>query len=364
VRGKQTNEIKVVVVPVRDKTETAKPEKKNHLQAIASLITAVVAVFGIFLSFRTMTIQRETALSNRLSSAIARMHDESYAVRIGALYEFIKLAEDSPRDRSMIVEILTKFVREGIENTPRNDKEKEFEKIRQEYLLEEMSLEDIAALLNEKFGTLALAFQAANQLARPNDDIFLAANVLSSINAAFGLTVNLEGLKGDNLNLDGIALRRARLSEADFRGTHLYMANLEGAHMPYADFREAYLNGAKLQNAYCDYAKFHEASLTTANLQDAEFRKAVFEGATFTQTDLKDAKLFDADLRGVNSLTVEQLLVAYINQETLLDLDLRSDPRIQAKIDEWDEIMAELGSSVNIVNIPGVIDDRVRVRVR
>ena len=273
---------------------------KENLKALISLLAVVVAASGIVTSFFTarMTInttkqqnaqqnafveqqnalQRKVAYSNLLTTAIAHLNDPKLGIRCGAAYEFKKIAIESEENREMIMEILTEFVREGIEKTPRTDS------------------------------------MAKN---RPGDDVFLAAAVLSFLEAEYNFWITLQrdlrGLKADKLDLSQIKLQGAFLVSADFQGADLLIANLQGAS----------LSGANLQGSNFAGTHLQGARLSHANFQD---------------TILRGAELQGADLSYAKNLKVEQLLdgdtPAYIDSTTILDDALRNDPRIQARIKE------------------------------
>jgi len=173
-------------------------------EVIISMLAVVVAAIGILISFLTayMTIsttkhqnamqnvfvdqqnalQRKVAYSELFANAIAHLHDEKLAVRCGATYELKKIAIESEEDREMIVDILTKFVREGIQNG--RDEECEPD-------------EDIYV-----------------------DDISLADDVRSFLITEYKISVNPEGVKKSKLllakDLSWAKRQEADLSEVEF----------------------------------------------------------------------------------------------------------------------------------------------------
>ena len=329
----------------------APKQKKNYLQALISLVTAVVAVSGIVLSCITanMTkkqndLQRKLAYSELFTKAYAHLRDESLAVRCGATNEFKRLAIESPEDRDMILRILAKFVHEGIQNTPRWE---------------------------DQEGCTVV-----------EDDIFLAADVLTLLFSEYNLCADLAWVDAHNLALDNISLQGARmeyanfqgayLNGAQFQGAYLYQANLlqallsdanfqgadisgvdfQGANLFEANFRGANLSWANFQGAVgLQDANFQEATLWGANLQEVDLLGANFQGANLSRANLHGAELFindfqgtdlsGANLQGVDlsyaeNLTAKQVLdgkkPAYIDSTTQFADELRNDPRIQAQI--------------------------------
>ena len=96
-------------------------------------------------------------------------------------------------------------------------------------------------------------------------------------------------------NLRGADLRGADLHGADLRCADMHGANLHGANLHGADLRDADLRDANLRGANLYGANLHDADLRGAHLRGADLRGANLHGA-----NLRDADLRDADLRGAN----------------------------------------------------------------
>lgn len=80
-----------------------------------------------------------------------------------------------------------------------------------------------------------------------------------------------------------------------------------------AAFCKAPLQGANLEDANFCCAGFHQANIGWANLKRAKLRAAKLSLCNLNGANLKDAKLenadfYKADLRGVQNLTMDQLL--------------------------------------------------------
>jgi len=294
-------------------------KKKRDLlpvfQTIATMVTAMVAACGIVLSYGTMKAQDETARSGRLSSAVLRLCDDNMAVRIGALYEFKKLTVDSPRDRDMILEILSTFVREGIETLSR-------ERLWPE---EEETWHDLSLKMMEEV------------MRRPKEDVFIAAEVISYMFTEYGLRADLQELRANGLDLYKFVLKGADLSGAQFQGSSLFRASLEGGifrtiHSTEeiggrmynivlaADFTCALMNATLFSGAILECSTFRHTDLIDMRLNGMNLSMIDFEGALFINVDLKGANLEDT-----YNLTAEQLLNAAIDDTTLLDPDLRAE---------------------------------------
>jgi hypothetical protein len=118
-------------------------------------------------------------------------------------------------------------------------------------------------------------------------------------------------------------LPQAQLRKANFQGANLwaaclrqanlYMANLQGSNLWTANLLFANLQGANLYEA-----NLEAADLGRANLQEADLRGAILERSKLYGAHLRGAKLQGADLRWAESLTMEQLAAAIIDENTKL----------------------------------------------
>ena len=246
---------------------------KDIIEMIGGLATAIVAVLGIFLAYKTHQLSKQQsdansqeARSKRFTSAIEHLKDDALHIRMGALFELKKLGLETPADQENIVRILVPFIRNGIEN--------------EELLIQ--SAED----KNRK---------------QPNEDVFIACEITSLFWQQSQVCANLIGLNASkNFYLRGL----------DLQGAYLFAANLQGA----------YLAGANLQGAYLHVANLQEAILNDSNLQGVDLYHANLRGAY-----LPVANLQGADLSSSLNLTAKQLQWARIDDTTLLDNDLRTE---------------------------------------
>lgn len=78
------------IVFVRAKKKKEKESLQPTIQVLVSLVTAIVAISGILLSYQTFLLsaeekaaQREAAKNNRFTYAIEHLKDESLTIRMG-----------------------------------------------------------------------------------------------------------------------------------------------------------------------------------------------------------------------------------------------------------------------------------------
>lgn len=123
-------------------------------------------------------------------------------------------------------------------------------------------------------------------------------------------------------NLKEARLNRANLQHAELSGADLHYANLHWAYLQHArlghtDLRYAELEGAILIDAY-----LAQANLKNANLEYADLTLAKLVFANLDSTIFINAILQEADLRGAENLTIEQLSTVTTLYQAILDTTL------------------------------------------
>jgi len=139
--------------------------------------------------------------------------------------------------------------------------------------------------------------------------------------------VDLNGLKLNNANLSDTDLRRSILKNIDFRGANLVRADLRAASirkasfnlakLREANFSEAYLRESDLSEADLNRAYFIRADLVRVDLCETDLTKSDFRWAYLIATDLRMANLTRADLRWAH-LSESNLSEANLNQANLI----------------------------------------------
>src|SRR3546814_18110909 len=109
----------------------------------------------------------------------------------------------------------------------------------------------------------------------------------------------MRGGRHNGALLNGVDLRRALLSAAEFRGAQFVGANLSEATLAGSQLRAADRSGARLVKADLRGADLEQAKLSSADITDADFRST-----TIGSTDGKDVptQLNGADLDNVTAV--------------------------------------------------------------
>ncbi|MDR0898357.1 MAG: pentapeptide repeat-containing protein [Oscillospiraceae bacterium] len=218
----------------------------------------------------------DAKMSERLSMAIEHLGDENLHIRVGALYELRRLAEDSSRDRASIQEIVTQFLngkrgkiegisRKSAENVPKNANGD----------IEYTKLPQLPSDITVALKTLFFLFEKY----REDYDI--------------DCEISWEHLDARYLNLDLLPFVYAELDYARFDHAILTRSNLGGAALMGAHFDDTWLceshfDGARLFGAHFDGAQLHDADFSKA-------RKIATE--QFENTQYNEGTKFPAGFR-------------------------------------------------------------------
>ncbi len=134
---------------------------------------------------------------------------------------------------------------------------------------------------------------------------------------------NLTGANLGRANLAGVCLRNAKLTDAvlhaaELTGADLSGADLSNADLSRADLELANLSGANLSQADLEGAVLQNVNLEGANLRGADLRRADLMGASLIGVRLSDANLRGIDLSSNETVSLQQVKSAKINEKTKL----------------------------------------------
>ena len=229
---------------------------------------------------RTVEVAQEGQITERFTRAIEQLGNDNIAMRLGGIYALERIAFDSDKDRSQVMEVLTAYVREH----SRIDR------------------------------------QSGGQSSdRPvTTDIQAILTVLGRLNT--DIEEPIRRLDLHNTNLRGADFTRARLqwailTNANLHGAILSGANLLGAILTTTNLQEADLSFANLTGVNFADADLQDATLFNCNLQYAHLGSASLLRTDITNTDLSD----------VIGLTQEQVDFAVADENTKLPNCLMGD---------------------------------------
>ena len=215
-----------------------------------TLAAGLFAAGALVYTARNFTLSREGQVTDRYTKAIEQLGSDKLDVRIGGIYALERVARDSARDHSTVMEVLTAFIRE--------------------HSREQWPPPDPGGRVQERW---------------TSPDIQAAATVIGRRHAKRDIgRINLYGAYLVHAYLRDVDLTRARLRDAKLIG-----AILDGADLTGADLRDADLTGADLTGA-----DLRDADLTGAQLDGAKLIGARLDGAKLTGADLHGAILTEA----------------------------------------------------------------------
>ncbi|MFB9164861.1 pentapeptide repeat-containing protein [Arthrobacter psychrochitiniphilus] len=225
-------------------------------------------------------LDRDANRTNRYTEAVKQLGAESSpSIRLGGIYALERIAQDSPRDRQTILDVLCAFARER-------------SSVAKMVGANAVLVTDVAAAVTV-FGRRK--FLDSNQVSFDLSRTYLGGIRLSNACLAytnFGFS-NLAEAQLDHANLTRVTLLNANLVRAN-----LFSASLRSANLIRANFTLAGLSAADLSQADLSEGILDMAHLGDAKLPQATLSMATLKGATLTGADMTEASLNGADLTG------------------------------------------------------------------
>ncbi|MCY1144269.1 pentapeptide repeat-containing protein [Actinoplanes sp. Pm04-4] len=242
-------------------------EKRSFLPQTVSVLTAITAVLAIVISWLTLRMNRDAQFSTRYTSAVEQFGNGNELTRTGGIYLLGRLAVESSDDRSIIIDMLTDYVK-------------------------------------QKTGLGNADPAVCHTRSAPAPDVVAALRVLFfRIGREPGdKRIDLRRVCLVGVEMPGADLTCVRLDQSVIRSAVFDNAKLVDASLEYVSFAGSSLIGADLTRAVAFGADFTNVNtygrtdLTGARLREAELAEAKLAGADLTGADLTRARLDDADL--------------------------------------------------------------------
>ncbi len=270
-------------------------------QGIGVLLLGGLVSAGWQYSRRTdgqLPITNDRAITDRFSQAIAHLASDKIEIRLGGIYTLERLAQESPDDYWLTIEILTAFVRERSARVE---------------VLPSLKLAASAKIVDP---IVPISSRGLSRSPRIPTDIQAVMTILNRRDSSKDLPDRIIELRESNLrnaDLNGIELWGANLWKVNLRQAQLWQAKLAGASLGRANLSDASLWQADLEGAY-----LWKANLEGANLSEANLAQANLEGSNLKGANLEGANLINADLRKAVGLTRQQLSQAICDETTQL----------------------------------------------
>jgi len=232
----------------------------------------------------------DTKTGERLGRAIEHLSSDQLHTRLGAIYEFKNLAEDSPRNKENIVQILTAFIKSWRDRNMTKTLPQDIEAAAR--MLSQLTRGLIEETAKEAKANNFLRPKRKKFVTEPSQCVFDATEELSYLVARKAFQLTWFSLRAEGLALFRIRLNGASLRCATFKDSMLIGANMEGAELEFSNLNNGNFDGANLKGA----------ALSFAHLEGTSFFRAQFDEKTdFGEGEGKaiidDKTLFDPGVR-------------------------------------------------------------------
>ncbi|WP_280429722.1 pentapeptide repeat-containing protein [Nocardia brasiliensis] len=215
---------------------------------LGAVVAAAGVLGGLWFTAGTLVVTNKqygiterTEVTNRFAQAVTQLGNESMDVRLGAIYQLERLTIDSPRDRSVIFETISAYIRTHAARTPDCRPEQ---------------------------------VQEASQK-KPPEDVQSALTVIG--------------------RRDSSGSERINLSRTCLVGANLHYANLAGLQVDDADLSFADLSNSVLRNGWFHRSSLDHAALSGTDLTGIRSVKTSFVSANFLQANLSWAEFYNAN---------------------------------------------------------------------
>ncbi|MBO2459803.1 pentapeptide repeat-containing protein [Actinomadura violacea] len=304
----------------KDRLDLLEQRRQAKHQAMNTFVITLGVLFtiaGLTTTYLTLRATQEGQITDRYTKAVEQLGSKDRDVRIGGLYALERIAADSSRDYSTIMDVLAAYVREHDPMTrtksptePDTDVQTALSilirhpRSRQATPLDLHGIRVRGAKLGA--GDLASANLKESDLA--NVDLSHARlNGADLSDAHFAGGTSLGGADLSDATLENTDLTQADLEFAKLRGANLAGATLNGA--PHTDFTGAYLRDAHLGGADLGHANLSDAALMDADLNRADLTGVNLNGADLSGADLRNVK-------GMDTATIRR--IAHVDSKTTL----------------------------------------------
>ena len=260
----------------------------DNVIAIASLVTALVAVIGIVVTIWKQLSQREIDnrrhLDEQFSSVALNLSSESPSLRASAAVSILTFLKPEYKDfHEQVFMILLASLKLESNDTIARLLSNSFEKA----IRLRLKVED----KKDKPLQLDLSHCILYQIDLSGLDLREADLAFSNLKSANLTHVDLQGARGWEANLEKARLSQSNLEEVRFRK----------ANLTEAQFHDTRLVSARLEETDLTKVEFYKAKMQGAHLDEANLRGARFEQADLNDTFFRNVK--NLDDRTLKSIT-------------------------------------------------------------
>jgi hypothetical protein len=227
------------------------PDPRDRINAqnevartLIQLAGGALVIAGLYFTSRTIYVSQQGQITDRFNKAIDHLGSESIPMRLGGIYAIARIAADSKRDASTIVEILASFLRGAAVNCEGDS-----------------SPVDVQAVLK----------------------------ILGSAPWVSDTIVDLTGCMFCGIMAPNLDLSDSILNSTTFRKCHLDGARFDGSSAVASDFSLSYMRGCSFRNCDVTVAKFEQTRLRESDFVNTKLFGAKFAAASLLHADFSDA---------------------------------------------------------------------------
>lgn len=235
------------------RTHAAEREARNSEQNIK------ISEQNIKITEQNIQITEQKMISERIARSIKQLVSENPFIRLTAISDLEKVAEECEKEREKIRNILSARIREI---APRD--------------LKKENQISLSALANKNtqalFENYWVPFVTRQ---KQHEDIENLLKALSSIRRLYpdgNFICNLHGTDLSGLSLFGFRLPNFSFSNTNLIGVNFNLANLTGAYISLSNLTGANFNLANLTDVCFNWSNFKDTRLSEANISNADFR--------------------------------------------------------------------------------------------
>ncbi|WP_327744751.1 pentapeptide repeat-containing protein [Streptomyces europaeiscabiei] len=304
-----------------------------------SLLPGLAAAVALIFTWRDSTatlaqgntelrIAEQGQITERFTAAIEQLGENDEELTFGGIYALERIMEDSPRDQSRIVSVLSAFVRSH-SRVPANgfavQKAGSKPPVLPPTVLAVIRVLEDRPLSRDSLGVVDWSDSDLRGIHLAGQNTAAGAPPPSSRSPFGGSRLRSSDLRGveftqmdlSRADLTDAYLADAKLINVNLTGADLTKARAEKAHMGGSVFHEANLRGAHLTGTTFVHADLTRAILAEADLQETRFSdederdkggqlaEANLEGADLTRSHLFNADLSAAELRNADLTSAE-----------------------------------------------------------
>jgi uncharacterized protein YjbI with pentapeptide repeats len=319
-------------------TERAIGRRNFILELVRLIITSLgttATIFGGIVLFLNFSQGENRLITERFTRSIEQLGNREETIRIGGIYALERIANDSPRDRLTILEVLSSFIR-GKQIIKTQDYQ-QLPSIRPD---SQAALTAVARRTIDSGETDKILDLSFTNLRDCN--LYKASLARVKLTRSVLIGADLREANLNNATMKDCSLAKANLTQAILDRSNLLQVDLSNANLTGTSLRQTNLNKANLNGTMLDRARLDRASISSATLANAILIKADlrqtnlsksnltrvdFSGANLYRTDFTEANVNKADFRNALNLTVAQIKQAQNWQLAIYDPEFDREVR-------------------------------------